>query len=131
MSQFVLKSSVERDVLPWGTMAWMAHPPRTGNEQLTVLDVELSPGEGHNFHKHPEQEEVIYVLEGEVEQWLEEEMKMLKPGDAVYIDADVVHASFNPGDAPVKLIAILSPCVGEIGYAVDEVGNQEPWASLR
>ena len=52
-------------------------------------------GEGHNFHKHPDQEEVIYVIEGSIEQWLEDKRQELNAGDSVFIPADVVHASFN------------------------------------
>ena len=40
-------------------------------KKLVVLEVTLSPTGGHNFHKHPQQEEVIYVIEGEIEQWLD------------------------------------------------------------
>ena len=33
------------------------------------------PGKCHDFHRHPGQEEVIYVLEGTIEQWLEQEKR--------------------------------------------------------
>ena len=42
-----------------------------------------------------------------------------------------MHASFNDGDAPAKILAILSPSVGEGGYGVVDVSGDEPWASLR
>ncbi|UCD41229.1 MAG: cupin domain-containing protein, partial [Chloroflexota bacterium] len=94
-------------------------------------DVELFPGKGHDFHKHPDQEEVIVCVKGTLEQWVGEEMRMLKPGDAVFIQADEVHASFNMGDENAYALAILGPCVGEIGYEVVEVADQAPWNSLR
>jgi quercetin dioxygenase-like cupin family protein len=131
LSQFVLKSETERESLDWGSLGWMTHPPLTGNRQLTVLDVELLPGNGHDFHRHPDQEETIYVIEGSVEQWVDQEMKILGPGDTAYIDAGVVHASFNTGDKPAKVLAILGPCVGEIGYATEPVHEQAPWDTLR
>jgi quercetin dioxygenase-like cupin family protein len=89
------------------------------------------PGNGHNFHKHPQQEEVIYVVEGTIEQWLERESKRLGPGEAVSIPADVVHASFSVGNAPAKLLVTLGPCVGESGYDVVDVADQAPWNGLR
>lgn len=131
MSQFVLSSEVPRDTLDWGTLAWLSHPPATGNKHLTVIDVLITPGKGHDFHKHPGQEETIFVVEGKIEQWVEQEKKILEPGDAVYIDEGVVHASFNIGDGDAKLLAILGPCVGEIGYVIEEVADQAPWNSLR
>lgn len=131
MNKFLLKSETPRDTLDWGTVAWLSHPPLTANKQLTTLDVELHPGKGHDFHYHPGQEEVIVVVKGTVEQWVGEEMRMLNPGDAVFIDADMVHASFNNGDQSAFLIAILGPCVGDVGYGVVEVADQAPWNRLR
>ena len=43
---------------------------------------------------------------------------------------EVVCVKFNVSDKPAKLLAILSPCVGEGGYELVEVFDQEPWKSL-
>ena len=131
MNKFIIRSETPREQLDWGTLGWLSHPPATNNKNLTVIDVELFPGKGHDFHKHPDQEEVIVCVKGTLEQWVGEEMRMLKPGDAVFIQADVVHASFNMGDENAYALAILGPCVGEIGYEVVEVADQAPWNSLR
>ena len=129
--QFIPSSQAQRETLTWGTLGWFSRPATTGAKDLVVIEVNLLPGHGHNFHRHPDQEEVIYVVEGEVEQWLRTEKRLLYPGDAVFIGADVVHASFNVSAAPAKLIAILGPCVGDGGYVSVEVGAEEPWNSLR
>ena len=129
--RFVFGTEAERETLAWGTLGWLSRPASTGAANLVVIEVNLRPGHGHNFHKHPDQEEVIYVLEGEVEQWLQQERRSLRPGDAVFIGAGAVHASFNVSSAPARLLAILGPCVGEGGYVSVEVGDQEPWKSLR
>jgi quercetin dioxygenase-like cupin family protein len=129
--KFVLAAEVEREVLDWGTLGWLSHPPATGARQLTVIDVHLTPGGGHNFHKHPDQEEVIFVVEGKVEQWLEQQKQILQPGDSVFIPADMVHASFNVGTGNAHLLAILGPCVGEIGYELVDMSGEAPWHNLR
>ena len=131
MKKFIIRTETPREQLDWGTLGWLSHPPTTNNKNLTVIDVELFPGKGHDFHKHPDQEEVIVCVKGTMEQWVGEEMQMLKPGDAVFIPADEVHASFNIGDDNAYALAILGPCVGEIGYEVVEVAVQAPWNSLR
>jgi len=38
---------------------------------------------------------MIYVIEGEIEQWVDGEKRILRLGDSAFIAADVVHASFN------------------------------------
>ncbi len=131
MSKFVIQSEIERETLDWGTLAWLSNPPATGSSHLTVIDVELAVGGGHNFHRHPAQEEVLVVLSGTVEQWLDKEKRVLRPGDALYIDANVVHASFNAGNDKAKLLAILGPCKGEIGYEMEDMAGETPWRDLR
>lgn len=128
---FVPSSQAKREQLEWGVLGWLSQPPSTGAKQLTVIEVELMPGFGHNFHKHPDQEEVIYVVDGQIEQWLEKDSRVLTNGDSAFIGKDVVHASFNVSDKPAKLLAILGPCVGDGGYELVEVFDQEPWKSLR
>ena len=129
--RFILGADMERETLDWGSIGWVSRPSLTRAQHLTVMDVSLEPENGHAFHKHPEQEEVIWVREGRVEQWLERESQELGAGDAVFIPKDVVHASFNVGDSTAKLSVMLGPCAGEGGYESVEVAGDEPWASLR
>ncbi len=131
MSKFVLESDLERESFDWGGVGWRCSPTTTSSSQLTVMDVTISPGGGHAFHRHPDQEEMIIVKEGQVEQWIEDDKQVLEAGDSVYIDAGVVHASFNDGDADARLQVVLGPCVGEIGYELEDVADQEPWSALR
>ena len=129
--KFMLSADTPPETLDWGKLRWMSHPPSTGAGQLTVIEVNITPGKGHDFHKHPDQEEVIYCISGEVEQWLDREKRILGPGDSVFIGADVVHASFNVGGTDAQLLAILGPCVGEQGYELVDVAGEAPWKDLR
>ena len=129
---FVLAADAVREKPDWGSLAWCCRPSSTGARGLVVIEVTLKPGGGHDFHKHPQQEEVIYVIEGEVEQWLDREKRVLRAGDSVFISGDAVHASFNTSNHDAKLLAILGPCVGrENGYEVVGVAGQAPWKDLR
>ena len=129
--KFVLSKDIEREQLDWGELGWVSRPAITGAKTLTVIEVTLNPGGGHNFHKHPDQEEVIYVMSGQIEQWLEQEKQTLKAGEAIFIPPDVVHASFNVSNQPAKLHVTLGPCVGEGGYELVDVADQAPWNTLR
>ena len=75
-------------------------------------------GAGHDFHVHPEMHEILYILKGRAEQWIEDEMQVLEVGDSVYIDADVGHATFNAGEGELEFLAMLSP---------PRVGKRVPW----
>jgi len=128
---FTIASETEAEILDWGRLRWLCNPPSTGAKDLTVIDVTLLPGKGHNFHKHPDQEEVILCIAGSVEQWVDREKRILAPGDSAFIPAGVVHASFNAGGTEAKVVAILGPCKGAIGYEVVEMGAEAPWNTLR
>ena len=129
--KFILANEVERDQLDWGEMGWISRPSTTRAKNITEIEVTLEPGFGHNFHKHPNQEEVIYVMAGEIEQWLETNKQILKPGNAIFIEPDVVHASFNTGKQTAKLLVVLAPCVSEGGYELVDVSTEAPWSTLR
>jgi len=129
--KFVMAAETTPEVLDWGKLGWMSNPPNTGAKQLTVIDVTLAPGKGHDFHKHPDQEEVIYVVSGQVEQWVDREKRVLGAGDSAFIPADMVHASFNVGTGDAKIVAILGPCVGDGGYELVDVAGDAPWKDLR
>lgn len=129
---FIPAAEAVRERLDWGSLAWCCRPEATGAKGLVVIEVTLAPGGGHAFHKHPQQEEVIYAIEGEVEQWLDQEKQTLKTGDSVYIPSGAVHASFNTSQRDAKLLAILGPCMPIAnGYEVVEVADQAPWKTLR
>ena len=129
--RFVSVNDVEREQLDWGELGWISRPSMTNAQDVTVIEVSLKAGHGHDFHKHPNQEEVIYVMKGEVEQWLETEKRILRAGDSIFIGVNSVHASFNTGNQVVTLMVVLGPCVGEGGYEVIEVGDQPPWNTCR
>ena len=128
---FIPSTEAQRDDLPWGFSRWFSRPSATGALQLVVVEVELEPGAGHAFHHHPLQEEVLYVLDGQVQQWLEQDQRILHPGDAIFIHKGIVHASFNVSSRPAKFLAILGPSVGPEGYQTVDVSADAPWKDLR
>jgi quercetin dioxygenase-like cupin family protein len=129
--KFVIARETGEEVLDWGRLRWLSNPPTTGASQLTVIDVTLAPGKGHDFHKHPDQEEVLYIVAGRVEQWVDRDKRTLGPGDSAFVPADIVHASFNVGDNDARIVAILSPCVGARGYELVDVAGEAPWNTLQ
>lgn len=128
---FIPSSETHTDVLDWGSLRWVVRPDNTGARTMVVIDVTLKPGEGHNFHTHPQQEETIHVVDGIAEQWLEKEKSILKNGDAVFIPTGMVHATFNVGESDLKLLVVLGPAVGDEGYELVDVAEQAPWSTLR
>lgn len=129
--KFTIAKETEFKVNDFGTSRRLSDPPNTGAKVLTVSEVNFDAGKGHDFHKHPQQEEVVLVVSATVEQWIDREKRILSPGDAAFIPTNIVHASFSAGDKPAAIIAILGPCIGANGYEVVDVANDAPWNTLR
>ena len=79
---------------------------------------------------HPAREEIIYIVEGVAEQWVDRDKRSLKAGECAFIPAKVVHAIHNVSKAPMSFLAILSPAVAKGPFLVD-CYDDEPWRSLR
>jgi quercetin dioxygenase-like cupin family protein len=75
-------------------------------------------------------EEIIYVLAGRAEQWVNRERRTLTPGQIAHIPKGIVHGTYNAGTDVLEFLAILSPAKIS-GPALIDVSDQEPWRSLR
>jgi len=119
MSRFVKAGDVATDTFDWGSAGMRCAPSGTGCQTFVVMDVEIGSGRSHAFHRHPDQDEMIIVKSGRIEQWIEQERTELGPGDSVYIDKDVVHATYNDGSEPAELQVVAAEAVtwndGSIG----------------
>lgn len=127
----VIAADVVREKDNLTERGWLSRPRTNGALQLVVIEVSFAPGGGHGFHKHPDQEEVLYVVSGTVELWIGEEKSVMSAGDSCFIAEDTVHATFNDGASDAKLVVILGPCIGADGAVIVDVAHLEPWASLR
>lgn len=128
--RFITTAEALKEDYKGRTNYWLCRPGVCAAEDLQICRAVLPAGEGHNFHTHPELEEAIYVLEGEVEQWIEREKRLLRPGEVAHIPRGVVHATFNPTARDAVILAILSPATQRGPFAVD-VSGEAPWQGLR
>tara|TARA_R110000765_G_scaffold65070_1_gene126417 strand:- start:297 stop:707 length:411 start_codon:yes stop_codon:yes gene_type:complete len=109
---------------------WHYHPKIIKQADSYMVKVVMPEGGGHNFHVHPEMHEILYVLKGTAEQWIEDEMQLLEAGDSVYIGANVAHGTFNAGQGELEFLAILSPPEGWGAGTVD-VSENTPYSGYR
>jgi quercetin dioxygenase-like cupin family protein len=81
--------------------------PNKKGKAMEPFLVTLFPNESLNSSSH-EGQEFIYVLEGAVAVTLEGKTKRLEKGDAIYYDSLDDHLVTACGDAPAKIVAVLS-----------------------
>ena len=61
------------------------------------------------LHRHANEDEYSYVLEGRVGVQLGEETLVAGPGELVFKPRNQWHAFWNAGDEPARLLEIISP----------------------
>lgn len=127
---FVLRKEAPIDTLPWGPHYWSCKPGLVETRQLLVVQVDMPPGTAHAFHLHPGREEVLWIIKGQAEQWVDRKKMLLNPGDSAFIPPDTVHGIYNDSQNVVRFLAILSPAETGGPMSID-VKHQQPWASLR
>lgn len=123
-------SEAEVEQLPGKTHFWHCKRGMVRDTNVNLVRAQLEPGHAHNFHHHPEMEEILYILSGTAEQWIEGEKRIMKAGDSIYLPIGIVHATFNIGTEKLDFLAVLSPAK-ITGPMTVEVADQEPWRSLR
>jgi quercetin dioxygenase-like cupin family protein len=115
--------------LPWGPHEWLCRPDIVEAKQLLLVRVRMPAGQAHQFHRHPEMEEIIYVESGLAEQWVDREKRRLGPGETAHIPPDVVHATHNAGDTTLVFLAILSPAQIQ-GPPLIDMSQDEQWKTI-
>ena len=80
-------------------------------KHTSMFDWTLPPGLSTGMHVHRVQEETFYVLEGECEWHVGDELIHAKPGTYVFIPPGVPHNIANASQKPARMIMTVSPPV--------------------
>ncbi len=128
--RFIKLGEAPMEMQPWGRHLWHARPGLCDTKNLLVVQVDMPPGTGHRFHRHPGREEVLFIFSGEVEQWVDREKMILTAGESAFVPVDTVHGIYNDSQSVARFLAILSPAFADGPITVD-VFDQDPWRDLR
>jgi mannose-6-phosphate isomerase-like protein (cupin superfamily) len=69
------------------------------------------------LHRHTREDEYTYVLEGRVGALLGDEVVVGSPGDLIFKPRGQWHTFWNAGDAPARILEIISPAGFEQFFA--------------
>ena len=89
-----------------------------GAHRIILLSSELPPGRVHLLHRHPNAEQIMYVLKGSCTALSEGEPVRLREGDAVFIAQGEWHGIRNDTDEPAVTLVIYAGAgtLEEAGY---------------
>jgi quercetin dioxygenase-like cupin family protein len=82
---------------------------KAARPELSALEFELKPGGGVDPHFHKGHSDSFYVLEGEVEFHVGDEVVHGTPGTYVLAPPDVIHYFSNVSDKPARLLNLHTP----------------------
>jgi mannose-6-phosphate isomerase-like protein (cupin superfamily) len=95
-----------------GVATRMLVSAENGAAQLCVFEQWIAPGAGAPTHFHPV-EEVLTVLAGEAEIWIEDCRLTVKCGQSALVPAGKRHGFRNSGSVELHIHAILAAAVFE------------------
>src|SRR5215472_6434821 len=75
-----------------------------------LLEASLAPGMGVPRHTHTREDEVYFVLAGELEVRVGENVFVLRQGDTLLAPRDVSHQLRNSGNVENQYLLVFSPC---------------------
>jgi quercetin dioxygenase-like cupin family protein len=74
-----------------------------------LLEVSLAPGIGVPRHTHTREDEVYFVLAGELEVTVGDQIFILQPGDTLMAPRDIPHKLRNSGNTTNHYLLVFSP----------------------
>jgi quercetin dioxygenase-like cupin family protein len=103
-----LSGTGERIWIVGDTVTFKASAETTGGA-LTLIECEAAPGGGPPPHVHEREDESFYVLDGEFEILLGDELLHAGPGDFAFVPRGTIHRFANVGDAPGRILILFTP----------------------
>ena len=110
----MIDDQVRRDVgaaaetTPFGSVHWAVRADDPPGAEMTAALAIFEAGNGNAEHVHPNCEEIVYVLEGEVDHTLGDQRTTLRAGDLIVVPRNVPHQLINASAAPVRTFIVFS-----------------------
>ena len=92
----------------FGSVHWAVREGDPAGAEQTIGLAIFDAGKGNAEHIHPNCEEVVYVLDGEVEHTLGDQRTLLRAGDLIVVPRGTPHRLLNTSTAPVRTYIVFS-----------------------
>jgi quercetin dioxygenase-like cupin family protein len=79
------------------------------NNVFSVMEFVTPPGKGVALHVHEREDELVYLLEGEIEVTLGNQKMKAVPGVMALLPRGIPHSFTNIGDKPSRLLDTILP----------------------
>ena len=97
-----------KEEFPWGEIRWIWNSKIDENAEQTMGHVIVNAGVKNTTHAHPNCEELLYVLSGECDHWIDDENYPLKPGMTIVIRRGAEHYAEVTSSEPLHALIFYS-----------------------
>ncbi len=115
------ETDVEEKKIPGRFIRWIADDKTMQPRHLSSCVIRVLPGETvRPAHSHPEGEELIYIMSGTGQAWVDGEIQPMRAGSAVLFEPGQVHMIRNVGDEEMKVVCFFAPATELDDYKLYE-----------
>lgn len=101
-----------------GRRMYMLITPKTvKSDNISMMLIKVKQGQTvRPCHSHPTSEEIIYIIQGEGEAWIDEEIFAFTAGTAIIFPKGAKHMIRNTGNSKLEVLCVFSPPVTPESY---------------
>jgi quercetin dioxygenase-like cupin family protein len=92
----------------WGQLSWLVGAVQMPAAEQTLGVVTINPGKRNPLHSHPNCEELLYVISGECDHKLGDELFHMTPGSVICIPRGVPHWALCTSTEPLVTVVSFS-----------------------
>ena len=100
--------AVEPYVSHWGGLKWLANQRLIPDAEQSFAINFINPGRHNPLHYHPNCDELLYVLAGECDHRVGDDVLHLKPGDLLHVPQGLPHNATCTSWEPLRAVVSCS-----------------------
>ena len=101
----IRKTEIPVQTENWGTLQWLVSATGGTSDSMTLGRVTIKPGCKNPAHRHPNCEEILFVVQGTIEHTLPEGGSVhLEAGDCIVLPREGGHQATNTGSEEAVVI---------------------------
>jgi mannose-6-phosphate isomerase-like protein (cupin superfamily) len=115
--RIVSESQIKPLELPGRNIQWIVTTETIGAKHVSANIMNCPKDSAvKSSHSHKDVEEVLYILDGEGEAWVDGEIGKFKKGDSVFFPANSKHQVRNTGNCDLITLCIFSSANAAASY---------------
>ena len=116
--------SIPAQEMPGRTLQWLGTPQNMGTQHIGLCILQCPVGQAARpLHGHRDTEEVLFILQGQGEAYVDGEIAPFQAGDAVLFPANSKHMIRNTGAEVLRTVCVFSPPTSTASYLLFDEEN--------